>query len=60
MTTIGTSTATMSLQVVPELKSRWFPADSPVTYAERVWQIAINNNPFRCGQWQAASGHVCA
>lgn len=25
------------------------PAESAVAYAERVWQMALNNNPFRCG-----------
>jgi hypothetical protein len=35
------------LQVVREVKQRWVPAESAEAYADRLWQIAVNNNHFR-------------
>jgi hypothetical protein len=36
------------LQVHQEVNQRWMPAATPAAHAERLWQIANTNNPFRC------------
>lgn len=34
------------LQIFPEAKERWYPADSLKEYAERMWYQCCSNNPF--------------
>lgn len=35
-----------SIQVVAEEKRRLMPAESPAEYAEKMWLLSLNNNPF--------------
>lgn len=44
-----------SMQIIPEARTRWMPAASPMTHAENIWRMSINNNPFRAPEDLEAS-----
>lgn len=47
----------VTVEVIAEQKERLMPAASPEAHAEKIWQVALNNNPFSTlrpeGQQQA-------